>query len=38
MVIEELETIVAPSEEAMWGLGGFAAGVAIGLVIVACSS
>jgi hypothetical protein len=38
MIIEELESIVAPSPEAMWGLGGFAAGIAIGLVIVACSS
>jgi len=38
MIIEELESIVAPSTEAAWGLGGFAAGVVIGLVIVACSS
>lgn len=38
MIIEELEQIVAPSEEAAWGLAGFGAGVLIGLAIVACSS
>ncbi len=38
MIIEELESIVAPSAEAQWGLGGLAAGIVVGLIIVACSS
>lgn len=38
MIIEELESVVAPSEEAMWGLGGLGAGIVVGLIMVACSS
>lgn len=34
MYIEELDNIVAPSEEAAWGLAGVAVGVLIGLAFI----
>lgn len=36
MIIEELESVVAPSEAGAWGLAGVVVGVA--LVALACSS
>lgn len=40
MIIEELESIVAPSEAAAWGLAGAGAGILVtaAIVVLACSS
>ena len=37
MIIEELESVVAPSAAA-WGLGGLAAGLVVGAIVLICVS